>query len=358
MTEPVFIIAEAGVNHNGSFERALALVDVAAQAGADAVKFQTFQADLLVTGSAAKARYQVETTGGDEGQIAMLRRLELNHDQFRAIADHCRTRRIRFMSTAFDAPSLTFLAGLGVDPVKIPSGDISCAPLLLQAARLRRPTILSTGMATLADVERALGVLAFGLLSDAEPAGAAAFEKAFASDAGQAALQRHVAILHCVTEYPATPDMANLRAMDTLRHAFGLKTGYSDHTIGTAVAIAAVARGATIIEKHFTLDKSLDGPDHAASLEPDELTALVRAIRITEQALGSPLKRPLPVEQDNRAAARRSLVAARPIAAGEPFTPDALACKRPGTGVSAMDYYDRLGKPATRAYAADDLIEP
>ncbi len=242
--------------------------------------------------------------------------------------------------------------------LKIASGDITAAPLLLQAARLRRAMIVSSGMATLGEIEAALGVIAFGLTCTREPAGRRDFEAAFASDAGQEMLQRHVTLMHCVTQYPAPACAVNLRAMDTMRAAFGLLVGYSDHTLGTEVAIAAVARGATVVEKHFTLDRSLPGPDQAASLEPTELATLVKTIRSVESALGSPLKIPVPAELPNRSVARRSLVASRQIKKGETLVVDALAAKRPGLGVSPMGLWDMVGRSAQRDYDIDDLIDP
>lgn len=356
--QPVLFIAEAGVNHNGSIELALQLIDAAAAAGADVVKFQHFKAESLVTRSAAKAKYQVTNTGEAGNQLEMLRRLELSPADSARLIAHCALRQIRFMSTAFDQESLALLAPLGMPAIKIPSGDLTCAPLLLQAARLRQRMIVSTGMANLADIEQALGVIAFGLLGDAEPVGRADFEAAYASPAGRAALARHVTLLHCVTEYPASPGAVNLRAMDTMGAAFGLPVGYSDHTFGIEVAIAAVARGACVIEKHFTLDRAMPGPDHAASLEPGELAQLVAAIRNVELALGSAIKQPAPEEVPNRAISRRSVVAARPIAAGEPLAWDMLAFKRPGTGIAPIEAWSLLGRPAVRDYAFDELLEP
>lgn len=357
MAEPTFVIAEAGVNHNGSLERALQLVDVAAEARADAVKFQTFRADLLATAKAVKADYQVANTGADGSQLAMLKALELSPADHHALVAHCRMRGIRFLSTAFDAPSLAFLATLDMPALKIPSGDITCAPLLLQAARLGLPLIVSTGMSTLADIESALGVLAYGMMSAEPPQGRQDFAAAYSSSAGQEALRRRVTLLHCVSQYPAPAAAVNLRAMDTMAAAFGLPVGYSDHTLGIEVALAAVARGACIIEKHFTLDRTLSGPDHAASLEPGELQQMVRGIRSIERALGGSLKQPAPEEIDTRAVARRSLVAARRIRRDEPLTPDALTCKRPGTGLSPMELWDVVKRPASRDYEPDDLIE-
>ena len=358
MADRTFVIAEAGVNHNGSLELALQLVDVAADAGADAVKFQTFKADQLATSGAAKADYQVANTQEAGSQLGMLRQLEISESDHHALVERCGLRDIRFMSTAFDSKSLAFVATLGMPAIKVPSGDITCAPLLLQAARLRMPLIVSSGMSTLAEIEHALGVVAFGLTSDSEPSGRADFEAAYCSAEGQRALQQHVSLLHCVTQYPAPPDAVNLRAMDTMATAFGLPVGYSDHTLGIEVSIAAVARGATIIEKHFTLDRALPGPDHAASLVPAELRQLVTAIRNVECALGTRLKAAAPQEVGNRPVARRSVVAARAIRRGEILSADALAFKRPGHGVSPMDYWSLLGHPAARDYAADELIEP
>jgi N-acetylneuraminate synthase len=352
------VIAEAGVNHNGSLRRALELIDVAAQAGADIVKFQTFDAARLVTAAANKADYQIANTGEDGSQLQMLRQLELTHDDHRALVARARERGIRFMSTAFDAVSLAFLATLDMPAIKVPSGDLTCAPLLLEAARLRQPLIVSTGMATLAEVEQALGVLAFGLAREGEPRASLDFEDAYRSREGRNALEQYVTLLHCVTEYPAPLQAVNLRAMDTLAAAFGLPVGYSDHTLGIEVAIAAAARGAVVIEKHFTLDRTLPGPDHAASLEPDELRQLVTAVRNVRSALGSPLKQPVAAEVANRAVARRSIVAARPIRAGERFVAGMLSAKRPGKGLSPMAWWDLIGKTATRDYQADEAIDP
>ncbi|MFM2056682.1 MAG: N-acetylneuraminate synthase [Pseudomonadota bacterium] len=358
MSNRTLFIAEAGVNHNGSLELALQLVDAAADAGADVVKFQTFKAGHLVTAQARKADYQATNTGEGGGQMEMLRKLELAPADHHVLLARCRERGIRFMSTAFDPDSLAFLGTLDMPAVKIPSGDITHAPMLLQAARLGRPLIVSTGMSTLADIETALGVIAFALTRSGTPAGRTDFDAARSSAQGQAALQQCVTLLHCVTEYPAPPAAVNLRAMDTMARAFGLPVGYSDHTAGTAVSLAAVARGATVIEKHFTLDRALPGPDHAASLEPGELRSLVTDIRIVEQALGSYRKGPAAAEVGNRAVARRSIVAARAIAHGEALTMDALAFKRPGTGIPPTEAWDMLGRLAGRAYETDELIQP
>jgi N-acetylneuraminate synthase len=262
------------------------------------------------------------------------------------------------MSTAFDEASLAFLGKLGMPAVKIPSGDVTCAPLLLQAAQLRQRLIVSSGMCTLADLERALGVMAYGLLNDDTPKDNAAVDAAYFSAEGREALARHVTLLHCVTQYPAPPEAVNLRAMDTMAQAFGLPVGYSDHTLGIEMSIAAVARGATVIEKHFTVDRTLPGPDHAASLEPDELSAMVRAIRNVEVGLGSPRKLPATAERANREVVRRSIVAKRAIAAGEILSLDMLAFKRPSTGLSPMETWELLGRPARRDYDTDEPIEP
>lgn len=357
MSARTLFIAEAGVNHNGSVELALQLVDAAADAGADVVKFQTFKAEQLVTAAARKAAYQVENTGEGGGQFEMLRRLEMSPEAHRLVLERCRARGIRFMSTAFDADSLDFLASFGMPAIKIPSGDISHAPLLLKAARLGLPLIVSTGMSNLADIEAALGVIAFALTRDGEPQARADFEAARCSEAGQLALHRQVTLLHCVTQYPAPPESVNLRAMDTMADAFGLPVGYSDHTLGIEVSLAAVARGATVIEKHFTLDRTLPGPDHAASLEPAELRQLISGIRIVETALGRAAKQPAMAEFDNRQIARRSVVAARDIAAGKSLEWQDLAFKRPGSGLSPLDAWDLIGRRVSRDYVVDELLE-
>jgi N-acetylneuraminate synthase len=358
MTTSTLFIAEAGVNHNGLLDLALQLVDAAADAGADVVKFQTFRADKLVTAAAPKAAYQVTNTGESGAQLEMLRRLELSPADHHQLLARCAQRGIGFMSTAFDAESLALLGKLPVPAIKIPSGDVTHAPLLLQAARLGKPMIVSTGMCTLADVEAALGVIAFALTRDGSPSGRADLDAAWADAAAREALRERVTLLHCTTQYPAPPQDVHLRAMDTLREAFGLPVGYSDHTTGIEVAIAAVARGATVIEKHFTLDRKLPGPDHAASLQPDELRQLVAAVRVVEAALGKPHKGPAASEAANRAVARRSIVAGRPIARGEALSLEAMDFKRPGTGISPMQAWDFIGRPARRDYTTDEAIEP
>lgn len=356
--ERCLVIAEAGVNHNGSLGMALQLVDAAADAGADIVKFQTFKAEAVISRFAPKAEYQVGTTGSDESQLDMVRRLELTRDDHRHLMRHCESRKIGFLSTPFDVASAHFLVkDLGLGQLKIPSGEITNAILLLAMARMSCPVILSTGMSTLGEIEDALGVLAFGYLNLGIPPSREAFRTAYVSDQGQATLRTKVTLLHCTTEYPAPYPDVNLAAMDTLRHAFRLPVGFSDHTDGIAVPIAAVARGASIVEKHFTLDRSLHGPDHQASLEPQELTAMVAGIRQVEEALGDGLKRPSASELKNMLAARKSVVAARDIKTGEALCEDNLTSKRPGNGVSPMDFWQWPGRLASRDFAEDEPIE-
>lgn len=358
MNHRIYIIAEAGVNHNGSPQRAVEMVDAAAAAGVDAVKFQSFVADKLVSRQAPKAEYQQQTTGVAESQLEMIKKLELDAKAHIALVEHCAKRGVDFLSTPFDLESLDLLAGrLNVSLLKIPSGEITNSLLLLKIALTGKPVILSTGMSTLGEVEAALGVLAFGYGRSRERPSAAAFDQAYCSPAGQELLRQKVSLLHCTTEYPAPFGEVNLRAMDSLRTAFGLKVGFSDHTPGIAVPIAAVACGAAIIEKHFTLDRSLPGPDHRASLEPGELKAMVEGIRQVEAALGNGLKLPTAAEAKNKPVARKSLVAARPIKKGERFTEDNLTAKRPGTGISPLYYWDWLGKAADRDYDQDEKVD-
>lgn len=353
-----FIIAEAGVNHNGSIEMGKRLIDVAAEAGADAVKFQTFKAEQLVSSSAPKAEYQQQTTGASESQLDMLRKLELSESDHMPLIAHARSAGIEFLSTPFDSTSLVLLVDrLGLTTIKIPSGEITNAPFLLEIARCAKRVVLSTGMSTLGEIEMALGVLAYGFTVMDEPPSVAAFEKAYGSAIGRKALQDKVTLLHCTTEYPAPFADANLLAMATLRQAFGLPVGYSDHTQGIVIPVAAVALGAAIIEKHFTLDRNLPGPDHKASLEPDELRQMVHYIREVELALGSSIKRPAAAELKNRPIARKSLVAGRNIRKGEIFTQDNLAVKRPGDGISPAHYWEWLGRIADRDYRQDDKVQ-
>lgn len=324
----VEIIAEAGVNHNGSLELALRLIDEAARAGADTVKFQTFRSEKVITKHAPKAAYQQRTTGTEQSQLDMVRALELNAAAHEKLIARCRERNIRFLSTPFDEESVDLLQQLGLDRLKVPSGEITNLLLLRKVAHTGLPVILSTGMSTLDDIEAALQVLP----------------------------RERVTLLHCTTEYPAPLDDVNLRAMLTMRERFGLPVGYSDHTDGIAVPLAAVALGATVIEKHFTLDRNMPGPDHQASLEPAALAEMVRGIRAVEKALGSPEKRVAASERKNLAIARRSLVASRPIRKGERFTLENLTAKRPGTGVSPMRLDEILGRTADRDYAEDEPI--
>ena len=329
----VLIIAEAGVNHDGVLADAHALVDAAADTGADVVKFQTFRADRLVTAAARKAAYQVRTTGSDDPQLAMLRALELSPEAHHALSAHAATRGIAFLSTAFDTQSLDFLVTLQPSAVKVPSGELTNLPYLRHVARVGLPVMLSTGMAMLGEVEAAIDAL--------EMAGCA---------------REAITVLHCTTEYPAPMAEVNLRAMVAMRAAFGVRVGYSDHTAGIEVPVAAVALGATVIEKHLTLDRTRPGPDHAASLEPAEFARMVRAIRNVEGALGDGIKRPTLSESGNRAVARRSIVAAHPIRAGETLGAHNLTVKRPGTGVSPMLWDSVIGRVAARDFAPDEAV--
>ncbi|HAS8565423.1 TPA: N-acetylneuraminate synthase [Vibrio vulnificus] len=352
------IIAEAGVNHNGDEALAFKLVDAAHQAGADIVKFQTFKAKNLVTEQAKQADYQVVNTQKQESQLAMLSRLELSYAAHHQLVKHCESLGIEFLSTAFDSESLDFLVNdLGLTRLKLPSGELTNAPLVLEHARTGCDLIVSTGMATLAEIEMALGVIAFGYTEEEHVAPSVlAFQQAYASNEGQKALKEKVTILHCTTEYPAPMAEINLKAMDTLGKAFDLPAGYSDHSEGITIPIAAVARGAVLIEKHFTLDKNMEGPDHKASLEPDELTAMVKAIRQVELALGSAVKSPTVSEVKNKAVARKSLVASQAIQAGDAFSADNVTIKRPGNGMSPYQYWEMLERKASRDYQVGDLI--
>ena len=334
MTEKTLIIAEAGVNHNGDTQLAKRLIDVAAEAGADLVKFQTFNADRLVTRTASKAQYQSQTTDGREPQHAMLRRLELTEAMHHELIAHCAARNIGFFSTGFDIESVDMLVRLGQDRFKIPSGEITNLPYLRHIGRLDKAVILSTGMATLVEIEAAIDVL--------EHAGT---------------FRERITVLHCTTEYPTPMTEVNLRAMQSILTALGVAVGYSDHTQGTEVAIAAVAMGATLIEKHFTLDRNLPGPDHKASLEPAELKTMVAAIRNIEIALGDGIKRPTLSEVSNKPVVRKSLVASRAIMAGEAFTADNITAKRPGSGISPMRWDAVIGKEALHDFAADEMID-
>jgi N-acetylneuraminate synthase len=352
------IIAEAGVNHNGDEKLAFELIDAAHKAGADVVKFQTFNAKSLVTDTAKQAEYQISNTKKVESQLTMLSRLELSHDAHQRLMNYCNKLGIQFLSTAFDSESLHFLVNtLQLKTLKIASGEITNAPFILEHARTGCDLILSTGMSTLTEIESALGVIAFGLTTsnDATPS-IEAFTAAYMSAKGQEALKEKVTLLHCTTEYPAPFNEINLKAMDTLASVFSLPVGYSDHSQGITIPIAATARGACIIEKHFTLDNKMSGPDHKASLEPDELTAMVTAIRTVEVAMGTGVKTPQASEYKNISVARKSLVTVKAIQKGDSFSADNLTIKRPGTGVSPYQYWQRLGTKADKDYAIGEVI--
>ncbi|MES2218869.1 MAG: N-acetylneuraminate synthase [Pseudomonadota bacterium] len=353
-----FIIAEAGVNHNGSMEMAMELINTAVTSGADAVKFQTFRADSLVTESAPKANYQLDNTNQAESQYKMLKALELSKADHDKLMAHAAQKKIQFLSTPFDLESLSLLTKtFNLPIIKIASGEITNSPMLLAVARTQKPVIVSTGMANLGDIEMALSVLAFGYLDNREARPSLQqFMDAYRSTAGQKKLYEKVTLLHCTTEYPVPFAEVNLKVLDTLKAAFNLPVGYSDHTQGIEIAIAAVARGATVIEKHFTLNKNLPGPDHKASLEPQELASMVSSIRHVEAALGHGQKIPTPAEYINRAIARKSLVALKNIAAGEVFTEANLGLKRPGSGVSGIYYWEWLGKVSATSYQPNELI--
>lgn len=352
------IIAEAGVNHNGDLDTAIQLIDAAAEAGADMVKFQTFNAAKLAATSAVKADYQKRTTGGAETQLAMLTRLQLTEEAHHTLIARCAEKGITFLSTAGEVDSLRFLADdLKLPVIKLGSGEVTNAPLLLAAARCDARVILSTGMATLSEIETALGILAFGMQNaDDSGAGRDAFAAALLVPEAFEMLRPRISLMQCTTEYPSLVEDSNLRVMDTLRMAFGLEVGYSDHTEDNAVSIAAVARGATMIEKHFTLDRTLEGPDHAASIEPEALRDLVCGIRQVEKALGSGIKRPSPVEQRNRPIVRRSVVATRDLPEGHALTAGDMAVKRPGTGISPVDLWDCIGRRLTSPVVHDQPV--
>lgn len=329
------IIAEVGVNHNGDIAKAKTLIDKGAEAGVDYVKFQTFKAEKLVTKQAQRAAYQDKNTQNNDSQYEMLKKLELSQTVHQELIDYCKVKGVKFLSTGFDNDSLAFLAQLGVRIAKVPSGEITNLPYLRQVASLFPEVILSTGMATIDEIKDAVKVLIdYGVSKD------------------------KITILHCNTEYPTPMEDVNLKAMLHIQKELGVSVGYSDHTLGIEVPIAAVALGATVIEKHFTLDKTLPGPDHKASLEPDELKAMVSAIRNIEKAIGgSGLKEVSPSEEKNRPIARKSIVAATKIAQGQVFTSENLTIKRPGTGISPMQWDEVIGKKAKKDFQEDDLIE-
>ncbi len=329
-----FIIAEAGVNHNGSLKIAKKMIDAAVEAGADAVKFQTFKAEKVVSRYAPKAEYQKKTTTADESQLEMVKKLELDAATHQTLINYCRNKNIQFLSTPFDLESIDLLNKLALDIFKIPSGEITNLPYLRKIGALKKENILSTGMASLIEIEEALDVLT-----------------------GAGTKLKDITVLHCNTEYPTPFEDVNLKAMLTIKAEFpGVKIGYSDHTLGIEIPIAAVAMGATIIEKHFTLDKNMEGPDHKASLEPNELKAMVHAIRNIEIALGSSIKKPSPSELKNMLIARKSIVATRDIRNGESFTEENLTAKRPGTGISPMRWDKVIGQVAQKDYKEDELI--
>lgn len=344
-TSRVLVIAEAGVNHNGSVARAKELIRAAADCGADVVKFQTFRAHTLIARAAPKAQYQEASGPPAEGQLEMVRKLELPWEAWQELSAECAAARIQFLSTPFDALSMKLLVDdLEMPIIKIGSGEISNAPFLLDVARAKRPVILSTGMSTLGDVEEALGVFAWAWTGEPGTPGPEAFMRARYSADGQAALEASMTLLQCVTEYPTPFDAVNLAGMDTLRQAFGLRVGFSDHTLGWAVPLAAVARGACVIEKHFTLSRDLQGPDHRASLEPSELRAMVEGIRQVEACVGSPIKGPSRVEWGNRLIARRGLVVTRDLPAGHVLTANDVTSKRPSTGLAPVSYWAVIGR--------------
>ena len=330
----VFIIAEAGVNHNGSTDLAKKLVTVAAEAGADAVKFQTFKAERIVSKSAPKAEYQKQTSGSDESQFDMIKKLELDLSAHKELIAYCQKKDILFLSTPFDHESIELLDSLNLSMFKIPSGEITNLPYLRHIGKMGKPVILSSGMANLGEIETALGILT-----------------------SEGMCLENIRVLHCNTEYPTPMEDVNLRAMQTMAAAFpGIQVGYSDHTLGIEVPIAAMAMGATVIEKHFTLDRNMEGPDHRASLEPDELKAMVKAIRNIEKAMGNGWKKPSPSESKNLSVARKSIVASKTIRKGEVLTEENLAVKRPGNGVSPMRWDEIVGKRAGKDFQEDELI--
>lgn len=335
MRNNVLIIAEAGVNHNGSLEIAKRLVDEASSAGVDIIKFQTFKTEKLVSKAAKQAEYQKKNIGkGEETQYAMLKKLELSNEQHEELIAYCKLKNIRFFSTAFDMDSIDYLHSLNLGLWKIPSGEITNYPYLKKIASYKEPVILSTGMCELTDIENAINVLVSNGVS-----------------------KDIITVLHCNTEYPTPMKDVNLKAMLEIKEKFGVKIGYSDHTEGIEVPIAAVALGATVIEKHFTLDKNMDGPDHKASLEPSELKAMVMSIRNIEQALGTGHKTVSESERKNIEIARKSIVAAKDIKEGEIFTEENITVKRPGNGISPMEWENVIGKVAKRNFQEEELIE-
>jgi N-acetylneuraminate synthase len=355
--ERIFIIAEAGVNHNGSLELAKKLIDVAYEAGADAVKFQTFKADLITTSKAAKAEYQIQNTGGDESQQEMLKKLELSREDHITLIDYSKSLGVKFLSTPFDIGSLNELVEMGVDILKIGSGDITNAPLLLKAGRSGLPVIISSGLSNLDDIENALAVLAFGYkYSDKLPNNHQECLDLLSELDVKARLKEMVTILHCTTDYPADFTDINLRAMSTIAKEFDMRVGYSDHSIGTLVPVVAASLGASVIEKHVTLDKSMSGPDHKASLDPSELKFMVQSIRDTEVILGDAKKAPTQAELKNKNIVRRGVYAAKDIELGKVISLDNIITLRPENSISPLDIWDYLGRKAKKAYKKYDVL--
>ena len=350
------IIAEAGINHNGSLEKALQLVEIAAHAGADYVKFQTYKVASLMRADAPKAKYQLLKGGEKTTQYELLAHCKLSSEDHRKIKQYCDGLKIGFLSTAFDIASARFLIeAFSPDFLKIPSGEITNSEYLYEHAITRRPMLVSTGMATEGEIEEALGVIASGLEGCVVPA-RRNLRNVWSLENQRRNLARYVCLLHCVSDYPTKPDEANLRAIDRLKKKFGLDVGLSDHSKGIYIPIAAAVMGISVIEKHFTVSRSEEGPDQEVSVEPDELTSMIDAIREVERARGKEEKKPTVLEMETRKTARKSLVASRAIRKGEYFSRDNLTAKRPGTGRSAMDYWELIGQPATRDYQQDDFI--
>lgn len=351
-----YIIAEAGVNHNGSLEIAKQLVMVAKQSGADAVKFQTFKAENLVTKHAPQASYQIQNLGERSSQLAMLRKLELSYDEFLELKRYCDDVEIQFLSTPFDLESVDFLIRkLDMEKIKISSGEMTNLPFLYNVAAYRKPIIVSTGMATMDEIHEALAYIAYGL-AEKKQMDEKLIWTFYKSKQAKQLLEQYVTVLHCTTEYPAPFNTINLKAITQLKAVMNIKIGLSDHSQGIAIPIAAVALGAEVIEKHFTLDKNMEGPDHIASLEPQELKDMVLHIRQIELALGDGIKRPSSTELINRVVARKSIVAKSNIVAGEIFSVDNIVIKRPGSGMSPSQYWNLLGKASSKSYCEDELI--
>lgn len=355
--ENIYIIAEAGVNHNGQYELAIALIDAAAAAGANAIKFQTFEAKKLASEYAPKAAYQKEHSDAMETQLAMLQKLELRRDWHSLLQTYAHQKGIEFLSTAFDSDSLAFLNDLGVPLFKVPSGELTNGPLLWQFAKTGKPLIISTGMATLSEVEQGLAIVAHAMNRIQEPSDMDEVWHCWSDPAFRHRLHGHVTLLHCTSQYPTPFNEVNLRAMDALASAFGLEVGYSDHTEGCLIPIAAAARGAKVIEKHFTLDRTLPGPDQKASLEPSELKQMVNDIRSLQQALGSNCKAPQASEWDTRRAARQQVIASREIVAGSTLSRDDLSTARCGRGLPPTALWGLVGKRVDRGYQPGEIIE-